>query len=226
MIVWCRMTTWAGSATVWYAEHYYARLCGDGADRDLYYVMNAKEAQKLAESDPSDDYPYNAGDRTSRFFSEDAIKYEAIKQYKEMYPGASLLVYGDRSTIEPQLILDGPEGAVEWSEALVDACEACGWWEGDDKLTACVASEWDIVIGEFDTDPNSYYRATRNIRKGPAKKNQSPQPFGIEVYLDLPFTGLQGWHVYRWFDDKEIRDRLVADACGIRGDKKFRKIDR
>jgi hypothetical protein len=195
----------------------------NGVTEDLRYIMNEEEAKKLASADTTDPFPYKAGEDTSRFLSEDKLKSEAIDQYKIMFPGASLLVYGDSGTIEPQPILDGPEGAVEWAEELVIACEENGWWEEDEPLMDCLSDEWTLVMRQFDTDPKSYYTSVHRTasKKGPKQKN-----FGIEVLLDLPFAGLYGWHVLKWYSTEEARDKAISRAFDVRGDWKFRPTDR
>lgn len=221
MIVWCRMTTWVGSGTVWYAEHYYARMVCNGVTEDLRYVMNAKEAKALAKSDPTDPYPYKAGKDTARFLSEDKLKSEAISQYKAMFPGANLLVYGDSSVIEPQPILDGPKGAAEWSTELVSLCEEIDWWEEDETLMDCLSGEWGLVMVQFDTDPKSYYVSRKKAtKKGPKRKK-----WGIEMLLDLPFANLSGWHEWKWYETEDERDDVIEHISDARGEK-FRRVNR
>jgi hypothetical protein len=136
MIVYCEMKTWVGSASVWYAKHYYAKLVHGNERKELWYILTAEEAKALTKSEEDDEgaRPYVVGDDTSRFLSEDRLKEAALAQYKEAYPGATILVYGEKCVCEPQIILDGPPELMATVNALYEEGEANNWWEDDEEV--------------------------------------------------------------------------------------------
>jgi hypothetical protein len=134
MIVYCEMKTWVGSAIVWSAAHYYAKLVCGKEQEELWFILTADEAAALNKSDEDDDGapPYKEGDGSSRYLSEDRLKARAIAKYKEVFPGATILVYGEKCAYEPQIILDGPPELMAAVNALVAEGEENDWWEGDE----------------------------------------------------------------------------------------------
>jgi len=143
MICYCHMMTWIGSS-VESAEHYYAwmQLGKDlGSRQDLQHILTESGAARRNRR--KDDGPeWRAGLKTARFQSEEHLKKEAIKQYKVIFPSATVLVYGESCVFEPQAILDGPEEMKAAINELVDRAESIGWWEGDEEAMEVICDEW------------------------------------------------------------------------------------
>ncbi len=139
MIVYCHMMSWVGSSVV-SAEHYYAWLECKKVRHDLTHVLTQSEADRLNRREPGVNYV--AGGTSSQFFDEERLKRAAIEQYKKVFPGATLLVYGDQITHEPQPILDGPLRIKSKINELADAARAINWWEDDEDAMQIIQDEW------------------------------------------------------------------------------------
>lgn len=134
------VTTWKGSGTVWWAQHYYARLKFNGEEDDIDYVMNAEEAEKLSE----DDFKWKAGDTTGRFFTEEKLRAAAEEQARAK--GVTWLIEGESCVCDPQKIIFGADQAiVDQLNAIYAKCEANDWWEGDEPTMEALSKEWRAI---------------------------------------------------------------------------------
>lgn len=137
------VTTWKGSSTVWWAQHYYARLKFDGEEDDIDYALTAKEAAKLSD----DDYKFKAGDTTGRFFSEEKLR--SVANEVARAKGIKWLIEGETSICDPQRILYGEDQAiVDQLNSIWDKCEANNWWEGDEPTMEALSKEWKTLAFE------------------------------------------------------------------------------
>jgi len=161
--VYCKISSWVGR--VYGAEHYYADLRqrkwegGEGKTHEekVWHNLTPSEADRLnrrVEQDP--EYPepkWEAGEEVGYFFSRERAVAGAVAVYKELFPGAVILVEGDIGTYEPQTILDGPPEAMEALNGLVAAAEEIDWWEEDEKAMRAIQDAWKAIwIPEFEVE--------------------------------------------------------------------------
>lgn len=147
MIVYCHMMTWIGSSVV-SAEHYYAWLECEKIRHDLTHVLTQSETDRLNRREFGENY--TVGEKSSQFVNEDRLKSSAIDQYREFFPGATILVYGDPITHEPQPILDGPPVITERINELAAAAKAINWWEEDEDAMQIIQDEWKKLWENFE----------------------------------------------------------------------------
>lgn len=156
-IVYCSITTWADCPSV-LGEHYYARLrsrvCDESSqvcdEIDLDYVIREADAAELNEPDIFGTFAeYKPGDRSTRFFDVKKLRLAAARQYKKLFPGASLLVVGSHYTAQPQEILNGPTGLRAPANVIFRKCEKLDWWEaGNDDEVEVLMRKWlALVVG-------------------------------------------------------------------------------
>lgn len=140
------VTTWVGSSTVWFAKHYYGRVEFNKQSVDVRRMLTVAEARKLNKDESLRDGArgaYKAGDMTGRFCDQALIIEIAKKLYKEEFPEALGLVFGDRAVAEPQLILDGPKEYMDGVNELVKRAEKIGRWEVNEDEMQEICNRWD-----------------------------------------------------------------------------------
>jgi hypothetical protein len=160
-VVYCKISSWVGR--VQSAEHYYVDLsCGrysdsDRVDRVVRHNLTQSEADRLNRRDGISrkeldiQTAWEAGEEVGYFFSRERAVRGAIAAYKELSPDAILLVEGNISTYEPQLILDGPPEARKALNELYERAEANDWWEGDEEAMQAIMDDWrEILVPEFE----------------------------------------------------------------------------
>jgi len=128
MIVYCEVTL--------YDIHFYATLVRDEKRVTLKYYLTNSIRTRLARADviPHSESDYHRMKKSERFLSEKRVRGEAIRQYKKIFPGATILVFGYRHhRDEPQEILDGPEELKEAINALVEEARKNKHWDGDQE---------------------------------------------------------------------------------------------
>lgn len=147
-VCYLRITTWVGT-TVFGAEHWYGRLISgprkDWKDHsnevEVEHVLTADEAKRLNEGDEFS--TYEAGGTSTRFFHKEDLIAEAVECYRAHFPRAKLLIEGDPTTLEPQLILDGPFDLAVKINSIVDECNVLGWWDhGNDDACEVLCEQW------------------------------------------------------------------------------------
>lgn len=124
------------------AIHYYGKLHHYGTkprvDLEVRRPLSAREARELTKLDRST-YSwykgggYKPGDLTDRFDSILELRAFALKHYKELVPGATLLLVGQYAVADPQECLDGPEELKLSINNHWSLLERCGGYEGDRK---------------------------------------------------------------------------------------------
>ena len=90
-------------------------------------------------------YRYEAGDTSMRWESKDDLRKVAMETYKDHFPGAKVLIEGQRSCADPQRVLVGPSigTIIELNGYFMD-CEELDWWEGSDEEQAAVEDFCDL----------------------------------------------------------------------------------
>jgi len=86
---------------------------------------------------------WEAGEETNKFFEEEDVRREAIRQYKLLFPDATILVDGRHGVCDPQPVLDGPADVMETANWFVEQANAAGWWEGDEDAMQIICDNWD-----------------------------------------------------------------------------------
>jgi len=144
MIVYCEIMNYL---LVPGAEHWYANLvCRPSAMEsdtrlELKRTLTESGAARLNRREGGD---WEAGEETNKFFTEEAVKEEAIRRYKLMFPDAVMLVDGRDGVCDPQPILDGPPKVMTTANRFVQRAHDIGWWEGGDEAAMRVlCDEWD-----------------------------------------------------------------------------------
>jgi len=131
-VVYLTLTTWAESSCVTWAEHWYGMLKqrqnGHTRYREVSYVLTAKDAKRLNESD-STAPPYKTGEQSERFFSRDAVIKAALECWQKHWPKADILILGDLHILDPQEILAGPEPLKSDINAIVERCHSTGYYD-------------------------------------------------------------------------------------------------
>jgi len=147
MIVYCEIMTYIGTAVSW-AEHWYANLVcdrgpGKSCDRrELKQTLTDSGAARMTRRE-DDGTTWEAGEETNKFFEEEDVRREAIRQYKLLFPDATILVDGRHGVCDPQPVLDGPADVMETANWFVEQANAAGWWEGDEDAMQIICDNWD-----------------------------------------------------------------------------------
>jgi hypothetical protein len=150
-VVYLKIRTWKYTAAC--GEHYYADLerrrswddwkCDS---KEVWYKMSQSEADRFNRRDQYKDHKYLAGEEQRGFFDEERAIAEAIKQYKNLFPGADTLVKGDIGTYEPQFVVDCPDEAdMKRINELAQAAEDIDWWEEDEEAMQEICDEWRAI---------------------------------------------------------------------------------
>lgn len=138
-----RITTWVGTSAVG-AEHWYGRfIYWSRNEIEVEHVLTADEAKRLNDGDGYN--TYEAGDTSTRFFDREDLIAAAVECYRTHFPEAKLLIEGDPTTVQPQLILDGPFDLAVKINSIVDECNILGWWDaGEEAEQECekLCEEW------------------------------------------------------------------------------------
>ena len=141
-VVYLHITSWGG-------EHFYGNLRRDGETKELKHTLTASEADRLNRHDREH---WEKGEEVNKFFFKNRVIRKAIKQYKEMFPGAITLVHGSFAICDPQTVLDGPREFMEAINDLVFRAEEIGGWNGDEVEMQSIADEWKDVWNAFMED--------------------------------------------------------------------------
>lgn len=157
-VVYCKISSWAGRVNG--AEHYYTDLSQRVSPRDtkkVWHNLTQSEADRLNRRTIQDplhpDPTWEAGEEIGHFFDRERAVKGAIAAYKEMFPGAIILVEGDIGTYEPQPILDGPPDVMKAINNLVKRADDNDGWEGDEEVMQAIADEWETIwIPEFEEE--------------------------------------------------------------------------
>jgi hypothetical protein len=155
-VVYCTLSSWVDR--VQGAEHYYVDLSrgrfSDKVAEKVYHNLTLSEAERLNRRRLQDpEYPepqWKAGEEIGYFFDRERAVRGAVAAYKELFPGAIILVEGDIGTCEPQPILDGPPEVMRAINELVAEAEEIGWWEEDEEAMQAISDAWKAIwIPEF-----------------------------------------------------------------------------
>ena len=122
-------------------DHLYATLNFGSKSIQLMYNINSKEAKLL-----SDDYKYHEGRSSKRFLDKDKLIDTAIKQYREIFPEADILVKGEEHDCFPPIVLHCSSGYTEYKEiinTLHDKWELNGGWNNQNK------EDMDKIINDY-----------------------------------------------------------------------------
>lgn len=155
-VVYCKISSWKGRIEG--AEHYYVDLNQQVLHRNskkVWHNLTYSEAARINRvgSNREPERRFEVGEEVGWFFDLERAREGAIAVYKEMYPGAIILVEGDIGTYQPQLILDGPIEAMEAINELYQRAEENNGWEGDEDEMKAICDEWQAIwIPEFEEE--------------------------------------------------------------------------
>ena len=158
-VVYFKIRTYVGSATVYWAKHWQGALFSNG-DREgegveVTFTMTQADADAANKEDGPYDSPediaygyqgsYHAGCESTRFTSKESLLESAIAVWQRHYPNASILIEGEPGIVEPQPILVGPPSIKERINTIWEKCEELGWWEGDEEAVEKLSVEWQKI---------------------------------------------------------------------------------
>lgn len=114
---------------------------------DLGPCPTDEEIDALGEP-PNTGY-YRVGDTSERFPSREMAYNTAVKIWKTEFPNAKILICDNPCYADPVRILEGPSPLKEQANALYDAAEAAGFWEGDKKKMEEICDKWDALVEAY-----------------------------------------------------------------------------
>jgi hypothetical protein len=131
--------------------HFYAALvCGRKITR-LEYCLTDSIRRRLAASDVGvvvKDSIYWKMRKSNRFITEKKLRFEAKRQYKTIYPGATVLVYGYQHYTDPQELLDGPPKLMEEVNRLAKEAKANDYCDGDPAVEKRINQQFREIWNE------------------------------------------------------------------------------
>lgn len=129
-MVFLSITSWVYSGI---GTHYYGRLrpCDGEEAFDVTYKLSQIEADRFNRG--TTDVLYEVDEESERFFSRDKVIAAAKKQFKKYFPGATILILGDRGVVEPQQVLVGPKQFKDKINVLAARYDELDWYVKSDR---------------------------------------------------------------------------------------------
>lgn len=111
------------------ATHFYGKLVredGQGQLETVYLMrkLTARDATEMNKSDP--DRTWRAGQSYDGYNTTQDIIDQALAEYKQYFPGATVLLLGKYVFYTPKIVLDGPESLKKEAAYLVESVERLG----------------------------------------------------------------------------------------------------
>lgn len=130
------------------AEHFYGTLICGNKRIELKRMLSRKEAKYL--NDKNGVYgayklSWRAGDMVNMFNEKESIVRVAIKEYKQHFPDAVVLLRGTPACVDPQEILDAPKFFVDAGTKLVEQAKSFGGWDNEKKMNR-VCEAWERLL--------------------------------------------------------------------------------
>lgn len=120
---------------------------GEPVDRAVFEDLGPCPSDaEVASLGDAPDGRYCVGDVSERFPSRETAFNTARSVWRLEFPQAKILIHGDPCYADPSRILEGPPLFVEKANALYEAAEAAGFWEGDKKKMEEICARWDALI--------------------------------------------------------------------------------
>lgn len=150
MIAWLEVSTWRGLSID--AEHWFGHLRCDDRKISLDHPMSAHEA---AQANRKQRTTLNKeGKATNAFTTEAALEKHAVTVFRNLFPGATLLIKSDNS-LYPGPVLFGPPEVQQQASVLFDRMEALyagrneprSWREHD-----AILDEWETLIAPYKSE--------------------------------------------------------------------------
>jgi hypothetical protein len=143
-IVFLKITSWYGISVG--AEHYYGKLTDFKTNEniELTYPLTKEDAKYLNKKEKiEDEIGYEEGEESERFRNEEAVIERAKKQFKILFPKATILVRGT-SDPNPQEVLVGPKQFKNAINVLWQRCELLDWdREEDEEELEEIYGKWE-----------------------------------------------------------------------------------
>lgn len=131
-IVTLEITSWVGTCAI--AMHYYGKLCSGNIGGNFFVKKKLTKAEARALNSKDSFKSSYLPTETDRLKSPDEIRRLAKRQWKKLFPKATILLEGSSGDLLPQRVLVAPREAKERLNDLFDAAERIGWtWGGDPK---------------------------------------------------------------------------------------------
>lgn len=107
MKVYLEISSWIGISIG--AIHFYGKMkCSDGDEFKSIEMLHPLTISQARELNKNEKYRlYDAGDMYYGYDSKNEIRKQAIETYKDLFPGATVLIEGHIAYADPQPILDG-----------------------------------------------------------------------------------------------------------------------
>ena len=141
-----RVTTWAGYDAS--ASHYYGKLSFYDGDEyqsiELERTPTEEDRKKHLEETG---WKLHEDTPMVKFDTYEDLKKEAIKEYKNLFPEAEILLEGG-GYAQPEEILDAPTKELfTEGNRIYDEAEKSGGWDVNEKLMEELVEEWEELFG-------------------------------------------------------------------------------
>lgn len=132
------------------AEHFYGHLrMEDLRYQEIRYKLSAKQAKAL---NRKDGYAvYKPGDLSDRYWSKIELIADALKQWRDAFPEAEVLIRGSCGTasIQPWLaVKPGLEKMLEAVMRLYERYEKVGGYDGDEEAADAIDKRYWALTGQ------------------------------------------------------------------------------
>jgi hypothetical protein len=186
-VVYLKIRTYVGSATVYWAKHWQGALfhAGDRDGVEVTFAMSQADADAANKEDGPYDSPedvacgylgsYHEGSTSTRFLSKESLLEAALACWQKQFPNASVLIEGEPGVIEPQPILVGPQSIKDRINSIWELCEKLGWWDsGNEDECEKLSDEWQkIWLTEIEPLADDIPVV---VKRKPRKATKTPEP--------------------------------------------------
>lgn len=160
------------------AEHWYGKIHCIDEDRKSFELKrkltDQKEADHLNEKDETSEFSeWKIGSETNRFKSREDVQNEAVRQWKDAFPGHDALVGGLTAIADPQLPLDARKPEIlKMLNCFWNAACATGGYEEDARAMHGITDEYSAWVDGKSGKKQKRSRAAR--REGPRAPVKGP----------------------------------------------------
>jgi hypothetical protein len=132
------------------AEHFYGKLrMEDLRYQEIRYKLSAKQAKALNRKD--DWSGYRAGQMSDRYWSKIELIADALKQWRDAFPEAEVLIRGSCGTASIQqwlAVRPGLEKMMDAVNALFVRYEKVGGYDGDEEAADAIDKRYWALTGQ------------------------------------------------------------------------------
>lgn len=155
-IVILAISSWRGISIG--AEHFYGRLSTDDGKRDvrMTHPMTAEEAKANNKKDREMGQTYmiwKKGAMTQGYATRQEVIDQALEEWREFDPKATVLIEGDVGVGDPQNVLEGPAWFIVKANEINDKWP--GWEMDGSTSPVCekLGEQWDKLLERLESKP-------------------------------------------------------------------------